>query len=45
MIKNKVSVNLYGQMEEAIKVIGKMVNKMEEVYTKIKKVYKNKELG
>ncbi len=45
MIRNKDSDNLAGQMEDAIKDNGKMVNKMEKEPTKINKEYKKMEFG
>lgn len=45
MIKNKVMDNFRGLMEDAIKVSGKMVNKMVKESIKINKIFKDKVYG
>lgn len=45
MIKSKVMGNFLGQMEDLIKVFGKMVNKMEKEYIKTNKTFKDKVFG
>ena len=45
MIRKKVVANLFGQMEEATRGIGKMANRMVVEFIKIKKGHKSKELG
>lgn len=45
MIRNKDLDNLAGQMEDATKDNGKMVNKMEKEHIKINKEFKKMEFG
>ncbi len=45
MIKNKDTVNLIGQMEDAIKEVGKMESRTEKVFIQILLANKGKEFG
>lgn len=45
MIKNKVMDSLIGQMEDVIKEVGKMENKMEKAYIQTQLVNKDKVFG
>lgn len=45
MIKNKVMDSLIGQMEDVIKEVGKMENKMEKVYIQTQLENKDKGFG
>ena len=45
MIKNKVMDSLIGQMEDVIKEVGKMENKMEKVYIQTQLENKDKVFG
>ena len=45
MIKNKVMDSLIGQMEDVIKEVGKMENKMEKAYIQTQLENKDKVFG